>query len=324
MKIAFLNLCHCDPDLVARAAMRLTHTLTGDKNFDMYIHVDAKSDFDLFYDKLHEIPNVFLIKNRRKIYWGGFNAVEAVIDMMKEALYSGKNYDYFVTLQNLDYPIHSNSYIEKFFEKRNGTEFIRACKIAQTRNWHFSRKYKIYNKRDDDFYLTSHSRLRKYLHYLKLRLYSLSTIFFNGIIHENNQEFPIYYGAAQWAVTRKCAEFIVNFYDTHPEFNDIMCRIQFPDEEYFHTVVHNSEFKYKLSKYDEEEKLWLVNWRNLHYFEYPKQITVFTEKDYLNLISQKDTLFVRKVMTGTSDTLLDMIDAGLQKEELDITGILNL
>ena len=39
MKIAFLNLCHCDPDLVARAAGKLGKN----ENFHMYIHVDQKT-----------------------------------------------------------------------------------------------------------------------------------------------------------------------------------------------------------------------------------------------------------------------------------------
>ena len=40
MRIAFLNLCHTDPAIVVRVANKLTK----DPDFDMYIHVDAKSD----------------------------------------------------------------------------------------------------------------------------------------------------------------------------------------------------------------------------------------------------------------------------------------
>lgn len=303
MRIAFLNLCHCDPDVVARAAGKLTRN----ENFDMYIHVDAKSDITPFIEKLKDNRQVIFIKNRKKVFWGGYNAIEATFELLRTALASEKKYDYFVLLQNLDYPIRSNSYIEDFFNKNNGTEFIRGCKIAHTKDWHYSRKYKIYNKRDDQFYLKKHSKLRMDIHYIKLRIWSITTIFSNGVIKENNESFEIHYGAAQWSVTRGCAEYFIKFQQSHPKFNNRMKKIQFPDEEYFHTIVHNSEFKYRCVSYDEPEQRWLVNWRNLHYFEMPKEITVFEEQDFERIMQQK-ALFIRKVRTGKSDKLMSKID----------------
>lgn len=304
MNIAFLNLCHCDPPLVARAANRLTQN----PGFHMYIHVDLKSDIAPFTAALPEGPQVHYLQDRQKIYWGGFNAITATVRLLEAALAAPQNHQYFVTLQNLDYPIRSAAHIAQFFQTHNGTEFIRGCKIAHTKDWHYARKYKIYNQRDDDFYLTPHSTLRKYARYARLRLQSVPTLFSNGVIRENGHAHPLHYGAAQWAVTRACAQYLVDFYNTHPHFNQVMRHIQFPDEAYFHTAVHTSPFKYKCIKYDEPEQRWLVNWRNLHYFEFPKEVTVLTEKDYDTIMSQ-DVLFVRKVRTGISDTLLDRIDA---------------
>jgi hypothetical protein len=303
VKIAFLNLCHCDPDVVARVANKLT----VNENFHMYIHVDAKSTIDKFEEKLKDNPRIVFIKERFKIYWGGFHAIRATLQLLKEALESKEEYDYFVILQNLDYPIKSNTYIEQFFERNNGKEFIRGCNIAKTKDWHFSRKYKIYNKRDDDFYLSNPSKIRKALRYASLRLRSIATISFNGVIKEKEETFPLYYGAAQWAITRECARYIIDFASTHNRFNNVMKHIQFPDEEYFHTIVHNSPFKEQCIIYDEPIKRWLVNWRNLHYFEYPKEITVFTEKDFNKIMMQED-LFCRKVKTDQSEKLMDLID----------------
>lgn len=309
MRIAFLNLCHCDPDLVCRAARRLTEH----PDFDMLVHVDAKADIAPFEDKLRDLGQVNLIPNRHRVYWGGFNAVAAMVELMRSALASDRDYRYLVMLQNLDYPIKSNAYIERFFSEREGTEFIRGCPIANTRDWHYARKYKIYNSRDDDFYLKKHSKARLLLHYLILRLRSVSTFFFDGVVKDGGREYPIYYGTAQFAVTRECARHLVEFFDSSPEFNRRMSHIQFPDEEYFHTVVHNSDFKYKCSSFDEPEQRWLVNWRNLHYFEYPKEITVFDETDFDKLMSREE-LFIRKVRTGKSDKLLELIDNELDRE----------
>ena len=304
MKVAFLNLCNADADIVARAAAKLT----GHDDLDMYVHVDLKSGIQPFKTALSGIERVYLTEERYKVYWGGFNAIRATVAMMRKALVSSENYGYFVTLQNYDYPTRSNEHIVRFFEQRQGTEFIRGCPIAFSRDWHYARKYKIYNRRDDDFYLKPHSKPEMYFRYAHMLLKSYRTIFSRGVVHDGRERFELYYGAAQWAVTRDLADYFIRFYDSHEEFNRSMEHIQFPDEEYFHTIVHNSPFKYKCQKYDEPAERWLVNWRNLHYFEYPGQITVMTEKDFDKIMSE-DVLFVRKVRTGISDALLDKIDA---------------
>ena len=236
MKIAYLNLCHADPEVVARASRKLT--LYDD--FDVYVHVDLKSDIQPFVDTLSGISRVYLTDERVKVYWGGFGAIRATIALLRQALSSERNYDYFVTLQNFDYPMRSNERIMQFFEHNAGTEFIRGCPIARTKDWHFARKYKIYNRRDDDFYLKHHAKPRMYARYAHMLLRSFGTISSKGIIDEHGESYELYYGAAQWAVTRELANYLVGFYDDHPKFNSVMEHIQFPDEEYFHTIVQLS------------------------------------------------------------------------------------
>ena len=310
MKIAFLNLCHTEPAIVSRVAAKLTKH----PDFDMVVHVDAKADIEPFMHALSQYSRVYFCDNREKVYWGGFNAVRATIAMLRQALASPREYNYFVILQNLDYPVYSNDVISQFFNVHAGTEFIRGCPIANTKDWHYARIYKIFNRRDDDFYLKKHSKPRMVLRYLHMLLLSYRTIFSRGVICEHDKNYPMYYGAAQWAVTRKLAQYIVDFYDTHPTFNKIMENVQFPDEAYFHTIVHNSTFKYRCIKYNEPVKRWLVNWRNLHYFEYPREITVLTETDY-DKIMEDASLFIRKVRQGVSDRLLDKIDKAAERNK---------
>lgn len=305
MNFAFLNLCHSDPELVARVSRRLTAC----PQFDIYIHVDAKTDAALFRAALQNCARTVIIDKRLRVYWGGFHAVEAEVELLRAALASPRSYDYFILLQNYDYPLRSNTDIKEFFSGKRGTEYIRACDISNSKDLHFMRKYRIYNSRDDDFYLKPHPKIRMYARYLHMLLRSVPTLMWDGVIHERSEALKIHYGAAQWAVTRECAGYLVDFFDTHPLYNEKMAHIQFPDEEYFHTAVHNSNFKYKCSLYDEPARRWLVNWRNLHYFEYPGEITVFTDKHFDTLIAQKDALFIRKVRTGISDALMDHLDA---------------
>lgn len=303
MKIAYLNLCHCDPDLTARAAKKLTNI----PNFDMYIHVDLKSDIAPFLEKMEDSERIFFLEKRYEVYWGGFQAIRATLELLRTAVQSEIPYDRYVILQNLDYPIKSNQEILKFFEDHANTEYIRACKIAQTKDWHFAEKYKIIHTYDGDSGVKKDNKVARFFHNVKKYIKSIPNLRFDGIIRENGEEYPIYYGAAQWAITDACARYILEFADTHPIFNEKMKHIKFPDEEYFHTIVHNSAFKYRCVRYDEPEQRWLVNWRNLHYFEYPKEITVFESKDFEKLMSQ-EALYCRKVRTGISDELLHLID----------------
>lgn len=309
MKIAFLNLCHCDSDVVKRVADKLTKN----PNFDMYIHVDAKTSITPFREKLKDNKQVYFVENRQKVYWGGFNAIKATMELINKALDNDRNYDYFILLQNLDYPIKSNEYIEEFFAKNPNTEYIRGCKIACTKDWHYARKYKLYNSRDKEFYLKQHSKMVRVLHNAVNLLKSITTIHFNGIVKDGKDVLYMHYGAAQWAVTRACAIYFRDFYNTHQKFNKKMMHVQFPDEEYFHTIVHSSDkFKKRCVRYDEPEQRWLVNWRNIHYFEFPKAVTVFEEKDFERLINREE-LFIRKVKSGVSDSLMDKIDSVTQE-----------
>ncbi|SKB64064.1 Core-2/I-Branching enzyme [Lachnospiraceae bacterium] len=303
MRIAFLNLCHTDPDLVARAARRLT----ADPDFDMFIHVDAKQDIEPFRQAVKDIPRVYFTEKREKVYWGGYNAITATYDLLRDALNSDRHYDYFVTMQNLDYPLKSNREIREFFEKNEGREFIRGCPIARTEDWEFARKYRLFYKKDNQYGKTTEKSLKRIMMRLYEMMMSLTTIGCDGVIREDDGEYPIYYGCAQWAVTRECAEYLDDFEKTHSKFNKKMRIMQFPDEEYFHTVVHNSKYRTHCLKYDEPEQRWLVNWRNLHYFEFPKEVTTLTERDYERL-KDKEELFIRKVRTGISDGLLNILD----------------
>lgn len=303
MKVVFLNLCHTDPDVVARTAKKLT----SNSNFFMIIHVDKKVDEESFKEKLKDNPNVFFTKDRYDVSWGSYSAIDATFALIKEALNLEMDFDRYVLLQNLDYPLKSNKEIEEYFIKYKDKEMIRACNIGKSKDYHFRLKYKMYHDYEDPFYKTDKSYPKKIVHGVKKIFNSIPVCMFNGVIKEKDGDYPLYYGTAQWALTDKCVRYIVDFNKNHSIFNEKMKHIQFPDEEYFHTIVHNSIFKNRCIVHDEPEQRWLVNWRNIHYFEYPGTITVFEEKDFDKLIAREE-LFCRKVRSGISDKLMDKID----------------
>ena len=92
-----------------------------------------------------------------------------------------------------------------------------------------------------------------------------------------------------------------------------MSHVQFPDEEYFHTIIHNSQYKDNCFNKEEPIRRWLVNWRNLHYFEYPKEITTFNKDDFDKLMKCEE-LFCRKVRINQSKELMDLIDSATSEK----------
>lgn len=293
MNIAYLILCHTDPEHISRLAKKIRTNSTW-----IYIHVDISVDSKPFKELLQNEDRITLIKNRIKPYWGGFSAVEATMDLLKAASNEGR-YDRYVLLQGLDYPILANCDIEEFFIDNRNIEFIRGCNITDSKDYYLYSKCKMY------WFFDKKNLLRKCLNRLNRILKICNR---KGYIMIGNKRFNIFWGAAQWALTSECVEYVIDFYNSQNKVNNYFRHVFPADETYFHTVVFNSTFAMNTTLGGpEKEVASLEYWRNLHYFEYPDKIKIFKEDDYEKLMN-RECLFIRKTTTKESSRLLDMID----------------
>lgn len=293
VRIAHLILAHKDPEINARVVRRLCEFS------DVFIHIDKNSDVSCFEKLVEDTTNCFFIQKRLHCEWGGWNAIVAEIALIEAALAKGK-YDRIVFLQGLDYPIKSNESIQRFFDENPETEFIRGCNCSISKEWYFRRRCRqLWFLNNQNCVKRFFQRIMSFLH-IELR---------SGYIHYDGKRWPVFWGSAQWALTAECAQWIVDFFHSHGRFNRWFY-YSFPvDELYFATVVMNSEWAQKTTNGGPEtEKKGLVNWRNLHYFEYPKQIKIFTAADY-ELLTGRPELYCRKVTSELSMRLLDMLDS---------------
>lgn len=293
MKLAYLILCHTDAEHINRLANKLAN-----ENTEIYIHVDLKSDLEEFKSKILLNENIHFIKDRVRVFWGGYSQVQATINLMDYAYKNGK-YDRYILLQGLDYPLASNKEIENFFNINKNTEFIRGCNITNSTEKYFYSKCKYYWFFDNiNIAKRIFNRISNRID-LKIR---------KGWVRVNSNRYDLYWGSAQWALTDKCVKYILEFNKEQKKFNKYL-KNTFPvDEIYFNSIIFNSNYRFNtVNKGPEKNKKYLVNWRNLHYFEYEKSIKVFNENDYNNL-RQKKELFIRKTTTKDSSQLLDIID----------------
>lgn len=298
MKIAYCVMAHTDLPHIARLARRLVRS-----GADVYLHIDSHTDATPLQRELAELlaeRRVVLVPTRVHSGWGSWELVAAEITVLRCAL-AHDTYDRLCLMHGLDYPLRSDAELRCFFEAQPEVEFIRGCNCSRSDDPYFAQKVRCY------WLLGARSRLlrklsngiNRYLHpYVR-----------SGVIHTEGKVLEVYYGSALWGLTGDCARYVLDWYDQHPAFNRWFRNAYAPDELYFQTVIFNSPFRsHTMAGGPEPEKRRLVNWRALHYFEYGRQMKVFTQAD-LPMLRQQESLFIRKVTTEASTPLLDLLDA---------------
>lgn len=307
MKIAYLILCHMDPEHIARLVRKITENTQN----VAYVHVDAKVDVTPFQNLLRGLKQVRLLEKRTKIYWGGYSAIEATVDLMRCALKDG-SYDRYVLLQGLEYPILSNARINEFFERNQNTEFILAQNISKKSDVREEHKYRLFYDLDRAQKIT-----RKVIHKFNTTLMQHGIVPHlkrNYVMDASGRKMDIFQGCAQFGITSDAAAYIVNFHDTNKGFNRYFRTVYAVDEAYFHTIIYNSDFVRNTPDGRAVERAHLTDFENLTYFEYPVQVTLFTKAEDWPKLKDSGFLYFRKA-SSESKQLLDLIDQEHETEE---------
>lgn len=244
---------------------------------------------------------------------GGWSSIEATILLLKSAI-NNTDIQRFVLLQGLEYPIESNQYINDFFEKNKNIEFIKAQNISDSNNYKDTHKYRLYWNLDNTSVFNKLFMKMNSLLFLKTKW--IPKFKKNYVIDNTGNRNMIFQGCAQFGITRELAQYIIDYYDTNPNFNKYFKTMYAPDEAYFHTIVYNSNFKYKTKDGKAITRNELNEYCNLTYFEYPKQIRIFKYASEYQLLKGRECLFFRKA-NSESKELLDYIDQ-LHKNEVTI------
>lgn len=302
LRIAYLILCHQDPKHIGRLARRLSSYA------DVFIHVDKKMDIRHFL-KESDCRNIYFIPNRVRAYWGSWNAVKAVMNLLEYASQTNR-YDRYIVLQGLDYPIKSDTYIIDFFKKNKDVEFIRGCNTSIEEKYYFRDKCKSY------YIYNTDCPLRKMWNLLiRFLVKDLHIDIRKGYVIDGKR-YDVYWGAAQFAITGECADYILKFAKSHEKFNKFFYHVYPADETYSQSIIMNSQFVEKTVAGKADQPIQgLTNHRNLHFFKYDGQICVFTAEDY-DMLMGRSELFCRKVNSEKSSDLLDKLD-GMEKYEKD-------
>lgn len=255
-----------------------TLKLLDNKNNDIYIHLDVKSQqletLKQITDKL-QYANIYYIE-RMDVRWGDYSQVECTLHLLKEAT-KRLEYQYYHLLSESDMPIKSQTYIFDFYKKNYGKEFIELQEFPK--NKLFTTRFKSYNvftkqlKANNKFIRYSTYIIRKTFDILQLAL---------GYNYTRKFNLEIKYGSNWFSITDKFARYIIS--------KEALIKKMFLhgiciDEHFLQTLICASDLKSNLYK---EGNMRYIVWENNN--NSPKN---FTKNDY-NQIINSDKLFARK------------------------------
>jgi hypothetical protein len=292
-KIAYLILCHTDPQQLGRLIAAL------DTDADFFIHVDAKAPAEQFRAATTS-QNAHFIAERINVYWAGFSIVQATLNLMSAAS-SRNHYERYVLLNGLDYPIKPTSSILAELRSDPGREFIRFFDIKRADpsyvdnavRYHFHDAPRMLVNR----YYDARPALQKSLGRVRRRLP-------RGYIHA--------FGHMQWALTDGCVRWILERDLTDSRLRGFYKYSFAPDERYIHTIVANSPYCDGAGGVEPYRDFGTFRMANLHHID-PSLNKTFTERDFDEL-ANSPKFFVKKITTEKSIELIRLIDAHLRHE----------
>lgn len=303
MKIAFLISAHTD----AEHLKRLIYALPNDAWY--YIHVDKKADLDGFkkvvldgtsFDSIRKQYHICFLEERYNIMWGSFKQVRYQMALLKRALQDQP--DYLISISGLDYPLWSNERINTFLKAHQHENMLQAfCLADHPEHARLYQEYRFLNEHVWK-YGSLGSKFRVSIRHIVKLLGFRKPLIVKG----NNTRRKLYKGGSWWGINRELAKEVLLVWENEPSFCRYFHTAFGPDETFVHTIAFNSRFKDHCIEEDGTH-VRLEDLSPLTYIEYTDEIKVFTATDYDKLITS-GKMFCRKVITGKSDQLMDMID----------------
>lgn len=270
-QIAFILLCHKDPDAIIKQAMRLT--AAGDY---MSIHFDARAkrqDFERIKSALAENPNVTFVKKPTKCGWGEWSLVQGTLLAIRAAEQAFPRATHFYMLSGDCMPIKSAEYVHEFLNG-NDCDFIESFDFFES-DW-------IKTGLKEDRLVYRHffnERARKGLFLASLDLQKRF-----GLKRNIPEDLQIMIGSQWWCLRRQTIEAVLEFCDRRPDVLRFFRTTWIPDETFFQTLVRHLI---------PEREIRSRSLTFLMFSDYGMPVTFYN--DHYDMLLSQDSLFARKI-----------------------------
>jgi len=270
-RIAFILLCHKDPEAVVKQAQRLT--AAGDC---MAIHFDARApraDYDHIREALKDNPNVTFARRRVKCGWGEWSLVQATLETLRAALDAFPRATHFFMLSGDCMAIKSAEYAHDFLD-REDVDYIESQDYFDS-DWiktGWKEERLIYRHLVNE---RKHKRLFYALFELQKRL---------GLTRAIPADLQIMIGSQWWCLRRRTVEAVMGFAARRRDVIRFFRTTWIPDETFFQTLVRH------LVPREEIRSRTLTF---LMFSDYGMPVTFYN--DHYDLLLAQDALFARKI-----------------------------
>ena len=270
-KIAYILLCHKDPDAIIQQAERLT--AAGDY---MSIHFDARSKpehFRRIREVLSDNPNVTFATKRIKCGWGEWSLVQASLYAVEAAVEAFPRATHFYMLSGDCMAIKTAEHAHAFLDN-NEADFIESFDFFES-DW-------IKTGMKEDRLIYRHffnERLNKRLFYA-----SVDTQRKLGLSREVPADIQVMIGSQWWCLRRRTIEWILDFTRQRRDVMRFFRTTWIPDETFFQTLVHHVV---------PENEIRTRNLTFLMFTDYGMPVNFYN--DHYDMLLSQDFLFARKI-----------------------------
>ena len=225
-KIAYILLCHKDPDAIIMQAERLT--AVGDY---MAIHFDARASrqaYEKIRAALDDNPNVVFAKKRVKCGWGEWSLVQASLNAVKAAIETFPKATHFYMLSGDCMAIKSAEYTHQFLDERD-CDFIESFDFFES-DWiktGFKKERLIYRHLVNE-------RKHKQLFYALFKLQK-----WIKLARDIPADIDVMIGSQWWCLRRTTIEKLLEFCRRRRDIMRFFRTTWIPDETFFQTLVRH-------------------------------------------------------------------------------------
>ncbi|THD74030.1 glycosyl transferase [Thalassobius vesicularis] len=269
--IAFILLCHKDPEAIIQQAQRLT--AAGDC---MAIHFDANAgaaDYAKIRDALADNPRVTFAKRRIKCGWGEWSLVQATLNAVEAAVDAFPRATHFMMVSGDCMAIKSAEYAHEFLDADD-------CDYVESFDFFESDWIKT-GMKDERLIYRHYLNERKHK---RLFYWALETQRKLGLKRAIPEDLQIMIGSQWWCLRRRTIEWILDFIRKRPDVMRFFRTTWIPDETFFQTLVRHLV---------PEGEIRCRTLTFLMFSDYGMPVTFYN--DHYDLLLSQDFLFARKI-----------------------------
>lgn len=270
-KIAYILLCHKDPEGIIAQAERLT-----DGGDCVAIHFDARarnSDFEAIRTRLGANPSVTFARKRLKCGWGAWSLVAATLLAVRAAVEAFPRATHFYMLSGDCMPIKSAEYAHDLLD-REEVDYIESFDFFKS-DW-----IKTGIKQERLIYRHwFNERTHKRLFYASMNAQDRL-----GMARKVPADLQIQIGSQWWCLRRRTIEAVLEFCDKRTDVMRFFRTTWIPDETFFQTLV-----RHLVPEYEIRARTLTF----LMFTDYGMPVTFYN--DHYDLLVSQDYLFARKI-----------------------------